>query len=643
MGGKPLLTDVDEFKRFHALLTKDRPDYTPWYFRLTRDDKDPHPRIAWKDAEARIPFEKAVEYLTNRGNVGIAATNMDTLCIIDIDDIEVTPDSAMQPTLSIRSRKRIGRHYFYFTSDPKCKKNLPTEKCGEIRANWQYVVAPGSYVTCSDEEVSRMPAEQRTFAGRYSIENPTNPTEIVWDAVPPVFHEQAKKNEKATREKREADKKKKEKKKQEPGDQKKKSAMYDLTCEDIFTIPNKARFESEFHDSSTGKNTSYDGNVITCWRHNVTLTPLMGLAVLAEVADCVDAGKGMPDSGVGGSSIKWDDGRTIFKMWKFAKKEGIIPADDPIPPAALRWYAVENGQCKQNEIKDGWKLPAKAYNGTIALIEAEEGISAGRQKMKEVEIVAPPAVEGFYEVLNYEIFRVVAERYPDAQAEQWNGGGDKTVYEIRGDDFIADASELGVITPYIDDAGAAIMIPNPESLYQFVRGVELREDGAESTYRIDIRGTWVTFALKDLLETERWREKVILCGLVVSFDIKSNENKFAFHEMVVNIMNRAETVWTEELSGDDMLADLLMTRFQKLPVVDRKEDFVDSRNVLELDDMYLVSTQTVEAVAGQMMQHKELPEIRRILNDYLARNSKQTEMLGKRFSVWYFKRWGESA
>lgn len=645
MGDKPLHTDVEEFKRFHELLTGGNPGYSPWYFRLSKNDKDPLKRILWKETKGRITFEKACEYMTNRGNVGIAATSMDQLCIIDIDDITRTPDEAMQPTLSIRSRKRIGRHYFYFTNDPKCKENIPTEKCGEIRANWQYVVAPGSYVLCSDDEVSRMPVEQREFAGRYSIENPVIPTEIAWQAVPKVFQEQARKNDNAIQEKRKSDKKKKaeKKEKKDSGDQKNKSALFDISCEDLFSIPAKERFTSFFHDSETGKNTSYNGDEITCWRHNVTHTPLSGLAVLAGVADCMDAGKGIKGSGVGDSCIKYRDGRTIFGMWKFAKKEGIIPKTDPIPPAALRWYAIENGQCKENEIGDGWRLPRKAYNGTITLIEAEEGISAGREKLKEVEIAAPPVVKGYFEVLNFETFRLLAAQYPDVQMELFTRAGDKTIYEIVGNDFIEMALGIDVIKPHTEDDGSAIIIPNPESLHQFIKKVEIRKDGEDSTYRINVRDHWVTFALKDLLETERWREKVIQCNMVMSFDIKSNANKFSWHEMIVDVLNRAEVVWEEEMSGDDMLADLIMTRLQRLPVVGEDEDFVNSRTVLERDDMYIIATATIEDVAGQMLQRKSLAEVRRLLNDHLARNSKQLRFSGRRFSVWFFKRWNESA
>lgn len=393
MSGMNHITNSKEFERFHKALTSEQLGYTPWYFLLSKGLKDPVKGISWKQLEGRLTFEQALKKMRAGHNIGIAATGMDALCIVDVDDIEATPDELVKPTLSTRSRKRIGRHYFYTTNDPRCKENLPTESKGEIRSSFEYVVAPGSYVLCDDKTIAAMPEAERELAGRYTVENERAPSTITFEELPPVFLEQAKKNheaEKEAKKKREEKAKARKDKKPAQGSDKNKSAIWDLSIDDIVSIPNKARFTSLFHESTTGKNTALNDNGgLTCWRHLVTHTPLSALAVLAGVADCNSAGQGVNRDNA--SCIDYEDGRTLFALWAFAKREGMTPKDDPIPAAALRWYAVENGLCKQEEITDGWKLPTEAYNQAIALFESEEKLSTGRQRIKPKTVASPEA------------------------------------------------------------------------------------------------------------------------------------------------------------------------------------------------------------------------------------------------------------
>ena len=393
MTGMRHITDPAMFERFHNALTSERGGYVPWYFLLSKGFKDPAAGISWKQLEGRLTFEQAVKKMRAGHNIGIAATGMDALCIVDVDDIEATPDEIVKPTLSTRSRKRIGMHYFYFTDDPRCKENLPTEGKGEIRSSFEYVVAPGSYVLCDDKTIAAMPELERGFAGRYTVENERSPDTIVFEELPPVFLEQAQKNREAGKEAQlkriEKAKARKDKKPAQGGD-KNKSAMWDLSIDDVTSIPNKTRFKSLFHESTTGKNTALnsDGG-LTCWRHLVTHTPLSALAVLAGVSDCLDAGQGINKGK--SSCIDYTDGITLFKMWAFAKREGMITKLDPIPAEALRWYAVDNGICKYDEIVDGWKLPAGAYSQTLKAIEDKEKLSTGRQPIKPAAEAAPVA------------------------------------------------------------------------------------------------------------------------------------------------------------------------------------------------------------------------------------------------------------
>lgn len=364
-------TDPDEFKRFHATLTDDRPDYKPWYFMLNIGEKDPLEGQGWKANKHQLSCDAAIRALEMGHNVGIAGTDMDGLVIIDVDDENAFVNHTFIPTLTARSSSRKGRHHFYFTKDKKAKENIALEEIGEVRTYWQYVVAPGSWAKLTDskdddgnitktakEKFNYLPDDEKPFAGKYTLEVVRPLAEITYDDFPRIFKDE--KIKRAANEKVKENKPKKEYVKR--GDSK-KSGIYDLKIDDVITsIPDQGRHPSLFHDSHTGKNTCISNKgLLHCFRHNVSHNAISALAVLAGLYDCVDAGSGHKTSGSGRSCIDYDDGETIYKIWDYAKKEGYIPKDDTIPTVAARWYAISKGMCHQDDIKNGWCLPRDVY------------------------------------------------------------------------------------------------------------------------------------------------------------------------------------------------------------------------------------------------------------------------------------------
>ena len=182
---------VDEFIKFHGLLTKDAPGYEPFYFPLEKNGKDPLKNRSWK--ENRKTFEEAAELMKKGFNIGVAATDKDPLVIVDVDNIIEVEE--LKPTLINQSRKRVGRHGFYFTNQPpaksifdnSAKQNIATEDCGEVRANWQYVVAAGSYVPCSSEEIERIPVGNRQNAGYYTVMVEHTVNHIEYSELPEMY------------------------------------------------------------------------------------------------------------------------------------------------------------------------------------------------------------------------------------------------------------------------------------------------------------------------------------------------------------------------------------------------------------------------------------------------------------------------
>jgi hypothetical protein len=88
----------------------------------------------------------------------------------------------------------------------------------------------------------------------------------------------------------------------------------------------------------------------------------------------VDAGERPPDSPNG----RLDDSE-VFAAWRHAKREGILPDDDPIPRRALRHVAVDHGHCDSGDIEDGWKLPRDAHDDALDTLAEEYGFNPGRE------------------------------------------------------------------------------------------------------------------------------------------------------------------------------------------------------------------------------------------------------------------------
>jgi len=313
-------TNVEEFRLFHQLLIKDRTDYQPFYFVLRPGGKEPlGERGPWK--EASVTFEEACQWMKAGYNIAIAGTDHDPLVIID-DDKEGAIDD-VKATLCVRTRKRTGRHYFYFTNDPRCKVNVPSaEHVGELRALWQYVVTAGSFVRTDPKKLETPPPEdQIPSLGSYTIEADRPVASITYDDLPMVF--------KKTMAEQGAQPPKREPRKWDrEGPQ---SKLWTLTIEDVIGDHPTANFPSPFHGSETGSNTTVSNGLLHCWRHQVTLTPMQALAVKSGILDCMSAGDGHKGSGVGPSVIDWKDWDFVIRLWDFAKRNKIVPEDDLHP------------------------------------------------------------------------------------------------------------------------------------------------------------------------------------------------------------------------------------------------------------------------------------------------------------------------
>ncbi|EMA11599.1 putative DNA primase/helicase [Haloarcula vallismortis] len=371
---------IGEFEKFIDLLmdAETAPEgYSPWLIPCKPEGKAPDTTISWKAPQSRLTPAEAKKRLKNQwGNVGIAGKPDDRLILLDIDDPSI--EDELKPTLKIRSRSRSGTHAIYWADpeDEALPANIPTEK-GELRSSDQYVVAPGSYVPCTEEELEEKVEEgeiteeqkeeilEDPDRGYYTIDKPRKIAPVTLEELPDIFEKQYRKSQ---------DTKENDREDYTPeqissgGDH---SALYDLEITDLTSRGLTDRDPHPIHNSTTGANWSISQGVGHCWRHTVSLNALQFLCVEAGLFTCLEAGTPHTGSSAGPSEVKGND-EAIWVAWKHAKENGYIPEDDPVPVRAM-WHIARKHEIgdPENHPPEGEskKLPLKTYKEVLELIE----------------------------------------------------------------------------------------------------------------------------------------------------------------------------------------------------------------------------------------------------------------------------------
>lgn len=283
----------------------------------------------------------------------------------------------------------------------------------------------------------------------------------------------------------------------------------------------------------------------------------------------------------------------------------------------------------------------KAGHGEYLTRTAQKAYDDVQQKRatenKPLEVAR--ATQGQYEVINFDLFRKLAGRYPESEYVAVDGTGDSAVYMISGDDFIKDALELEAITVYAADNGNALVITIPEQLHAFIGNVEARLDGENTVYYVTLRDQRIEFRAEEIIDLSIWRKKAIYtCKLVISFDLRKHAIRDIFNMMIADIIDRAEVVWEEKYSIDDIYAQMIMTEVDKLITVDARTSF--ARNpaaILCEDDVRYVKSATITGINERLRIPYGMEKIRIILARYLARSSQRLTIDKKRYSCWVFK------
>lgn len=133
-------TSQEELKNFLKLLGKE-----PTFIPIRANDKRPDitEGESWKDPKNFLNSIQAIERLEKGQNVGVIAK--DWLVIVDLDK----PEKYMLPQKTLTVETRNGSIHKYFLNAGDVENSVGKNslaKCGEVRAEWQYVLSAGSYV-----------------------------------------------------------------------------------------------------------------------------------------------------------------------------------------------------------------------------------------------------------------------------------------------------------------------------------------------------------------------------------------------------------------------------------------------------------------------------------------------------------------
>jgi len=134
-------TSSIEFVKWLNLLP-----WEPWLIPIQKHSKKPDvpEGESWKNAEYRLTVEEAKERIKNGLNVGVAATGHD---FVFWDHDDPSKFTVSVETLTVETRNGKLHKHFINGGDVKNADGKGQYKgCGEVRAEWKYVLTPGSYV-----------------------------------------------------------------------------------------------------------------------------------------------------------------------------------------------------------------------------------------------------------------------------------------------------------------------------------------------------------------------------------------------------------------------------------------------------------------------------------------------------------------
>lgn len=244
-----------------------------------------------------------------------------------------------------------------------------------------------------------------------------------------------------------------------------------------------------------------------------------------------------------------------------------------------------------------------------------------------------------YRVLNPAMFRVLAKRYESAHLELVDPSDESLSYRITGDDLIKDALELDVIAKTEPGSGVCTL-NSPHLLIELITSVEQHVyDDDDTEYIVHTKRGDLKIKGCNIFDAAAWKlEAFLKCNILLSYNRRQKGISEAMDDLAIYISDHADTVWNEEMTRDDMTADIIMSEVEKLQIVEKREDF-EGFTALSEDGVFYIQSKTLKSIVDGMNYTFD-SALRKTLRDRLAKPSKQIWILNRRMSVWQFTPWG---
>lgn len=246
-----------------------------------------------------------------------------------------------------------------------------------------------------------------------------------------------------------------------------------------------------------------------------------------------------------------------------------------------------------------------------------------------------------YKVLNLASFRKLLQRYEGVMTEMVEGMGEEMEYDITGDEFIAEAVELEIISKTSAQSTVWIM-RSPKSLINIIESVERETYGEDIRYKIVTNRGEIWVNGDEIYSLSAYKTKLLNnCKIMLSFTLKEKGRKEEFDELLIHIIDNAVNTWVSEDTEDDRAGESILSELVKLQVVEDRDDFKNEYTILNKEGSYLIRSKTVTAVANGLGYDVSSVALERIMRPFLKERS--TQLRGVEFGrvrVWSFEPWG---
>lgn len=223
---------------------------------------------------------------------------------------------------------------------------------------------------------------------------------------------------------------------------------------------------------------------------------------------------------------------------------------------------------------------------------------------------------------------------------------------VDGDDLLTVSYEIDVVGTEFDwirrgVAKRAICVKYPE-LFETNGSISLEQlrlivnkvekvDGKHPIFYACVNNAKVEFSSTEFGSMSKWREKLLNINIVLGDRGRGVMNRF--DGFILSLLENIEVVWTEELSEEEIVADIIMNEVYKLLIVDTDEQFLNNPTAARLngDTVLEVKSSTLLSIIDRKNVNYSLRAVREFLRPYMVRNAKQKRICGKLVSVWSFE------